>query len=125
MRVPPCLLCLILPICLSLPALAQSSAFIGTWETHKTSPKARAAIAVTIVQDAESLTGTVDLADRKQDSTRLKFTESSCSANTLTFATPMDEELFHWVLALKKGAKTGVLKGSYHEMLIEEKVKKR
>ena len=78
-----------------------------------------------VAQNGESLTGTVDLADRNGGSTRLKFNESSRSADTLTFTTPMDEESFYWSLTLSKGTRTGVLKGSYHEMIIEEKVKKR
>lgn len=36
----------------------------------------------------------------------------------------MDEELFYWSLTLKKGGKAGILKGSYHEMLVDEKVTK-
>jgi len=116
---------LILSICLAIPALAQSNAFVGTWETHKASPKARGAITVVIVQNGELLVGTVDLADRNGGSERLKFNESSRSADTLTFTTLLDEQPFRWSLTLSKGTRTAVLKGSYHEMLIDEAVKKR
>lgn len=125
MRILRLLQSLPLFICLSLPGLAQSSPFIGTWETHKSSPTARAAITVTIVQNGEALIGTVYLAHLDSGSERLEFNKSSRDADVLCFTTPVDEEGFYWKLTLGKGAKTGVLKGSYHEMLIDEKVKKR
>ena len=112
-------------ICLPLLSLAQASPFMGTWETHKSSSTASAAITLVIVQNGEALTGTVYLAHLDGGSEHLEFKDSSRIAETLTFETPVDEESFYWSLALNKGAKTGVLKGSYHEMLIEEKVKKR
>jgi hypothetical protein len=115
---------LILSICIAVPVFGQD-AFVGTWETHKASPSARAAITVVILQKAGALAGNVYLADRDGGSRELTFVESSRTGKTLTFTTPMDEELFYWSLTLSKGERAGILKGSYHEMLIEEKVTKR
>lgn len=112
---------LILAFCIAIPAWGQD-AFIGTWETHKVSRSARAAITVVVRQKTNTHTGNVYLANRDGSSRELTFDRSSQDGDTLKFTTPMDQELFYWSLTLRKGGKSGVLKGSYHEMLIEEKV---
>jgi len=53
---------LVFCIPLSLLAFAQSSPFVGTWETHESLANARAAITLVIVQNGEVLAGTVYLA---------------------------------------------------------------
>src|SRR5260221_3365866 len=115
---------LILYICIAVPVFDQDR-LVGTWETRKASQSARAAITVVILQKADALSGNVYLADRDGSSRELTFVESSRTRKTLTFTTPMDEELFYWSLTRSKGERDGILKGSYHEMLVEEKVTKR
>ena len=111
-------------MCFSTVACAQSSKFVGTWQTRKSSVTGSPNITVKIAEEENALSGSVILVNPDRTTMNLPIVNPSLSDEAFSFQTIDGEDTMHWSLAVDKTQKKGVLKGSIHEMLIDAKVTK-
>jgi len=108
----------ILALILLPGALFAQSSFAGNWQTRKD------AITVKIAVTEGKLSGTVVFLGPYNYRWEMAASNFHESGNVLEFETK--DELYTWNWRLTLGGKTkGLLRGSVHEMLIDEHVKKR
>ena len=119
--------------------LSQLEPFLGTWEIRKSPGTGRVNLTVNIVQVADTISGTVKFINPNGTTTQWPVTHTefrgiaqtrSLVFNTefkgsrLDFQTLDQDAIMYWSLTLTNTAR-GFLRGDEHELLIEEKVKKK
>ena len=109
----------------SLAAIAQSEIFVGTWQIRKSPITGKVNLSVTIVHQGENLSGTVVFGDPDGPTFEMPILKAEIKGDTLDFQTLDRGDPMDWHLTVKSNTRRGVLKGSEHEMLIEEKVTKK
>jgi hypothetical protein len=112
-------------ILFSITAVAQSEIFAGTWQIRKSPITGKINLSVNIVQQGETLSGTVVFVNPDGTTFQLPIAKTELKGDTLDFQTLDRDATMHWHLTVARDARQGVLKGSDHEMLIEEKVTKK
>ena len=109
---------------LVIVAVAQSQIFAGTWHTPKSRLTGRANLSAKLVQLPETLSGSVIFVNPDGTILELPITKPEIKGNTLDFQTIDHGSTTYWSLTVTKNFRKGILKGSQHEMLIEEKVQR-
>ena len=116
----------------------QLDQFVGTWEIRKSPTTGRANLTVIIVRTGETVGGAVNFVNPDGTTTQFPISHPEFSTTprrslvynnefkgpTLEFQTFDHEPVMHWSLTLTSATK-GFLRGDEHELLIEEKVKKK
>jgi len=113
--------------------------FVGSWEIRKNPNTGRANLTVIIVRERETITGTVNFVNPDGTTRQLPISQpefrgtaprrslvynTEFKGPTLEFQTLGQHTVTYWSLTLTS-ATQGFLRGDEHELLIEEKVKKR
>ena len=124
---------------LSTEGSAQLERFVGTWEIRKSPMAARANLTVNIVQAGDTISGTVTFLNPDGTTTQWLIAKPEFKGTTLTkslvshtefkgptldFQTGDHDAIMYWSLTLTNASR-GVLRGNEHELLIEEKIKKK
>ena len=119
--------------------LSQLQPFLGTWEIRKSPATGRVNLTVNIVQVADTISGTVKFINPNGTTTQWPITHTEFRGITQTrslvfntefkgprldFQTLDQDAIMYWSLTLTNTAR-GFLRGDEHELLIEEKVKKK
>lgn len=103
--------------------LARMKAFAGVWKTRTSAVTHLANITLTLAPDAESLLGgAVKFVNPNGSQTTVKIVFATLMNNVLAFQT---DDGFSWKLIPTKNSWVAMLKGSAHELLIEERVTKQ
>lgn len=103
--------------------LARMKAFAGVWKTRTSTVTHKANITLNLALDAESqLGGTVRFVNPNRSQTTVRIVFTTFANNVLAFQT---DDGFSWQLVLTKNSRVAALKGSAHELLIEERVAKQ
>jgi hypothetical protein len=108
----------ILALLLMPGAVFAQSPFAGKWQTRKS------AITVNIAVTEGKVRGTVVFLGPHNDQREMAASNFHESGNALEFETKDEHYTWSWRLTLH-GRTKGLLHGSVHEMLIDERVKKR
>jgi hypothetical protein len=118
---------------------SQLQRFFGTWEIRKSPTTGRVNLTVNIVQGADTISGTVKFINPNGTTTQWPITHTEFRGITQTrslvfnsefkgprldFQTLDHDAIMYWSLTLTNTTR-GFLRGDEHELLIEEKVKKR
>jgi hypothetical protein len=129
------LLCLLL----ATPAFAQLEQFVGSWEIRKNPTTGRVNLTVIIVRAGETISGTINFVNpdgttmqwpisypefKGTTLTKSLISNAEFKGATLDFQTGDHDSIMHWSLTLTN-TRRGVLRGAEHELLIEERVKKK
>lgn len=109
----------------SIAAAAQSELFVGTWQIRKSPLTGKVNLTVNIVQTGETLSGAVTFVNPDGTTSQMPIAKPEIKGDTLDFQTLDHDMTMYWSLRVGKNARRGILKASEHEMLIEEKVKKK
>jgi hypothetical protein len=119
--------------------LSQLQPFLGTWEIRKSPATGRVNLTVNIVQGADTISGTVKFINPHGTTTQWPITHTEFRGITQTrslvfntefkgprldFQTLDHDAIMYWSLTLTNTTR-GFLRGDEHELLIEEKVKKK
>jgi hypothetical protein len=119
--------------------LSQLQPFLGTWEIRKSPATGRVNLTVNIVQGADTISGTVKFINPNGTTTQWPITQTEFRGITQTrslvfntefkgprldFQTLDHDAIMYWSLTLTNTTR-GFLRGDEHELLIEEKVKKK
>jgi hypothetical protein len=120
-------------------ALSELQRFLGTWEIRKNPTTGRANLTVNIVQGADTISGTVKFVNPNGTTTEWPITHGEFKGITQTrsfvfntefkgprldFQTLDHETVMYWSLTLTNRTR-GFLHWDEHELLIEEKVRKK
>ena len=105
-------------------APSQLKGFVGTWEIRQNPTTGRVNLTVNIVQAGETIRGTVTFINPDGTTMQWPISNPEFKGTSLNFQTLDHDTVTHWSLTLIN-AKSGVLHGNEHELLIEEKVKKK
>ncbi len=120
-------------------ASSQLQQFLGTWEIRKSPTTGRVNLTVNVVQGVDTISGTVKFINPNGTTTQWPITHTEFGGITLTrslvlntkfkgprldFQTLDHDAVMYWSLTLTNTT-TGFLRGDEHELLIEEKVKKK
>ena len=108
-----------------IAAVAQSEIFAGTWQIRKSPTTGKINLTVHIVHQGEKLSGTVVFLNPDGTTFQMPIANSEPKGDTLDFQTEDRGSTMYWHLTVARNARRGVLKGSEHEMLTEEKVTKK
>ena len=119
--------------------LFQLEQFVGAWEIRKNPTTGRVSLTVIIVRTGDTISGTINIVNpdgttmqwpishpefRGITLTRSIVSHSEFRGPALDFQTLDHDAIMHWSLTLTNATR-GVLRGNEHELLIEEKVKKK
>ncbi len=120
-------------------ALSQLEPFLGTWEIRKSPTTGRVNLTVNIIQGVDTIGGTVTFLNPDGTTTQwpISHTEfkgatlmhslifhTEFKGATLDFQSVDHDAIMHWSLTLTN-PRSGFLRGDEHELLIEERVKKK
>lgn len=117
-----------LPEMLLLPRLtsvelARMKALAGVWKTRTSTATHKANITLNLALDAGSqLGGTVRFVNPNRSKMKVRIVFATLTNNVLAFQT---DDGFSWQLVPTKNSSVATLKGSIHELLIEERVTKQ
>jgi hypothetical protein len=100
------------------------SQFIGKWQTRVSRVTKKSAITVNIMEQQQSLGGTVVLVNPDASEIELPMLNVKVTDNVIEYETRDRNETFHWSLTVQKKRGQGLLHGSCREMLIDERVQK-
>jgi hypothetical protein len=103
---------------------AQTERFLGTWETRRSSTTGRINLTVNIVQADGEVRGNITFVNPDRTTMQWPITNSEIKGTALDFETLDHDTAMHWSLVLTN-RRTGVLRGGGHELLVEEKVRKK
>lgn len=118
---------------------SQLERFVGTWEIRKSPTTGRVNLTVNIVQGVDTISGTIKFINPDGTTTQWPIAHTEFRGTTLTrslvshtefkgptldFQTRDNDAIMYWSLTLTN-TRRGVLRGDEHELLIEEKVKKK
>jgi hypothetical protein len=124
---------------LSTAASAQLERFVGTWEIRKSPTTGKVNLTVNIVQSGDTISGTVTFLNPDGTTTQSPIAHTEFKGITKTqslvfntefkgprldFQTGDHDDIMYWCLTLTSATR-GFLRGDEHELLIEEKVRKK